>query len=117
MELNGDSKLLRIFIGEIDKLGTQPLYEAIVFAARKEGMAGATVLKGIMSYGATSNVHTAKLIDVSEDLPVVVEIVDREEKVNAFMNIVCPMMENAGCGGLITIEKAGVLYYKPRPKK
>jgi PII-like signaling protein len=117
MELTNDSKLLRIFIGEIDKIGHQPLYEAIVFAARKEGLAGATVLKGIMSYGATSNVHTAKIIDISEDLPIVVEIVDLEEKINAFMNIVCPLMEKAGCGGLITIEKAGVLYYNPRHKK
>lgn len=117
MELNGDSKLLRIFVGEIDKIGHQPLYEAIVFAARKEGLAGATVLKGIMSYGATSHVHTAKLIDVSEDLPIVIEIIDHHEKINAFVEVASALLEKAGCGGLITIEKAGMLYYKPRPKK
>ncbi|MBX5439790.1 MAG: DUF190 domain-containing protein [Thermoflavifilum sp.] len=110
--LNGDSKLLRIFIGEIDKLGRQPLYEAILFAARKQGMAGCTVLRGIMSFGAGTVVHTAKWIDISEDLPIVVEIVDKEEKINAFLPVLQEMMEKAGCGGLITIEKAQVLYYR-----
>ncbi|SFV36061.1 DUF190 domain-containing protein [Thermoflavifilum thermophilum] len=110
--LNGESKLLRIFIGEIDKLGKQPLYQAILFAARKQGMAGCTVLRGIMSFGAGSKVHTAKWIDVSEDLPIVVEIVDKEEKINAFLPALHEMMEKAGCGGLITIEKAQVLYYR-----
>jgi uncharacterized protein len=112
MKLDPESKLLRIFIGEIDKVGHQPLYEAIVFAARKQGMAGATVLKGIMSFGASSRVHTAKLIDISEDLPIVVEIVDEEEKINAFVPMVSNLLEQAACGGLITVEKAFVLYYK-----
>jgi PII-like signaling protein len=117
MKLDQDSKLLRIFIGEIDKIGHQPLYEAIVFAARKEGLAGATVIKGVMSYGASTKVHTAKLIDISEDLPIIVEIVDEEEKINDFLPTVNQLMEKAACGGLITIEKAFVLYYKHRPKK
>jgi uncharacterized protein len=117
MELNSDSKLLRIFIGEIDKLGHQPLYEAILFAARKQNMAGCSVFRGIMSFGASSIVHTAKLIDISEDLPVIVEIVDHEEKITAFTNLANDMLEQAGCGGLITIEKATVLYYKHRRKK
>ena len=117
MELNGDSKLLRIFIGEMDKIGHQPLYEIILFEAKKRGLAGCTVLRGIMSFGASTTVHTAKLIDISVDLPIVIEIVDREEKVNAFVDTVDLLMEKAACGGLITIEKAGVLYYKPRPKK
>jgi uncharacterized protein len=117
MELPTDSKLLRIFIGEIDKIGHQPLYEAILFAAKKQEMAGCTVLRGIMSFGASSKVHTAKLIDISVDLPIVIEIVDTEEKVNAFVNIADALMEKAGCGGLITIEKAGVLYYKPGAKR
>ncbi|MCL6525011.1 MAG: DUF190 domain-containing protein [Thermoflavifilum sp.] len=115
-DLNGDSKLLRIFIGERDKLGHQPLYEAILFAARKHGMAGCTVLRGIMSFGAGTVVHTVKLIDISEDLPIVVEIVDKEDKINAFMPILHEMMEKANCGGLITIEKAYVLYYSHRKK-
>lgn len=117
MELNADSKLLRIFIGEIDKVGHQPLYEAILFAAKKEGLAGCTVLRGIMSFGASTRVHTAKLIEISEDLPIIIEIVDHEEKVNAFAGTVDALMQKAACGGLITIEKANVLYYKPRPKK
>lgn len=112
--MDTDSRLLRIFIGEMDKVGHQPLYEAIVFAARKQGMAGATVIKGIMSYGASTRVHTAKLIDISEDLPIIVEIVDEEEKINAFVPLVSQLLEQAGCGGLVTIEKAFVLYYKHR---
>ncbi|HVB04079.1 MAG TPA: DUF190 domain-containing protein [Chitinophagaceae bacterium] len=116
MELNSDSRLLRIFIGESDKTGHQPLYEAILFAARRSGMAGCTVIRGIMSFGASTVVHTAKFIDVSTDLPVIVEIVDLEEKINGFVIIVNEMMEKAGRGGLITVEKAGVLYYKHRRK-
>jgi PII-like signaling protein len=117
MELHADSKLLRIFIGEIDKVGHQPLYEAILFAAKKEGLAGCTVWRGIMSFGPSTRVHSAKLIDISEDLPIIIEIVDQEEKVNAFTEIVDAFLQKAACGGLITIEKASVLYYKPRPKK
>lgn len=117
MELSRDSKLLRIFIGSIDKIRHQPLYEAIVFAARKNGLAGATVIKGVMSYGASTLVHTAKLIDISEDMPVIVEIVDHEARINDFVGIVSDMMEEANCGGLITLEKAEVLYYKPTRKK
>jgi PII-like signaling protein len=116
MELNGDSKLLRIFIGEIDKIGRQPLYEVILRAAKDKGLAGCTVLRGIMSFGASSRVHTARLIDISQDLPIVVEIIDKEEKINAFVDIAGQLLEKAACGGLITIEKAGVLYYKPGHK-
>jgi len=116
MELNGDSKLLRIFIGENDKIGHQLLYESILRAAKENGLAGCTVLRGIMSYGASSRVHTARLIDISQDLPIVVEIIDKEEKINAFLDIAGGLLEKAACGGLITIEKAGVLYYKPGPK-
>lgn len=116
MELNGNSKLLRIFVGEIDKLGHQPLYEALLFAARREGMAGCTVMRGMMSFGASTVVHTAKWIDISADLPVIVEIVDYEEKIHAFVKTASEMLERAGCGGLITIEKAEVLYYKHKRK-
>ncbi|MBS1747277.1 MAG: DUF190 domain-containing protein [Bacteroidetes bacterium] len=112
MELKYDSKLLRIFIGESDKVGHQPLYSAILFAARKQGLAGCSVLRGIMSFGASTRVHTAKWIEISEDLPIVVEIIDHEEKINAFAHLVDEMLEKAGCGGLMTIEKAGVLYYR-----
>lgn len=116
MELNADSKLLRIFIGESDKIAHQPLYETLLFAARKNGLAGCTVMRGIMSFGASTRVHTARLIDISQDLPIIVEIVDQEEKINGFVEIADALMEQAACGGMITIEKAGVLYYKSRPK-
>lgn len=112
--LNEDSKLLRIFIGDADQLNHTPLYEAILLEAKKRGLAGGTVLKGIMSYGASSRVHTVKLLDLSTDLPITVEIVDQEDKIRAFIEVVGSMIEKAGCGGLITVEKAEVAYYKPK---
>ena len=114
MELQGRSKLLRIFVGEVDKIGHQLLYEAILLAARERGLAGATVLKGIMSYGASSRIHVARLIELSEDLPIVVEIVDHEEKIDSFIPVVNDLFEKCGRGGLITVEKVDVLYYKPK---
>lgn len=112
IHLNPDSKLLRIFIGENDKVDHRPLYEVLLFAAKKQGLAGSTVLRGIMGYGARTQVHTAKLIDISQDLPIVVEIVDHENKINTFLKTVNELMDKAGCGGLVTLEKAQVLYYK-----
>lgn len=112
MEKDMNAKLLRIFIGESDKAGNRPLYEAIVYEAKKQGLAGATVLKGVMGYGANSRVHTAKLFDISVDLPMVVEIVDSEEKIRAFTLIVEQLFESTRSGGLITIEKAEVIRYK-----
>jgi PII-like signaling protein len=117
MELSADSKLLRVFVGEIDKIDHQPLYEAILLAAKKEGLAGCTVLRGIMSYGASSRVHTSKLIEISEDLPIIIEIVDEEDRITAFVQKIDQLLDQAGCGGLITIEKAAVLQYKPKKKK
>jgi PII-like signaling protein len=114
MELQGRSKLLRIFVGEVDKIGHQLLYEAILLAAREKGLAGGTVLKGIMSYGASSRIHVARLIELSEDLPIVVEIVDQEEKIDSFISIVNDLFDKCGRGGLITVEKVDVLYYKPK---
>ena len=114
MQLDGQSTLLRIFTGEIDKIGHTPLYEAIVKAARTAGIAGATVLRGIMSFGASSRIHTAKLIDISEDLPIVIEIVDKEDKINSFLPAVNDLMQKCGRGGLITLEKVQVLYYQAR---
>jgi len=112
LELERDSKLLRIFIGEADKLGHRPLYEAIVYAAKGQGIAGATVLRGILSYGASSRIHTAKLLDLSFDLPIVVEIVDHAEKIERLLETIGPMIEEAGCGALVTTEKAEVISYK-----
>lgn len=113
-ELTRDSKLLRIFIGEADKFGHQPLYEALVYSAKKQGIAGATVLRGILSYGASSRIHTAKLLDLSFDLPIVVEIVDHSDKIQGFLETADQMIEQARCGALITVEKAEVIYYKAK---
>jgi PII-like signaling protein len=112
MELRGEAKLLRIFLGSQDKVNGKPLYEEIVFAAKKQGLAGATVLKGVMGYGANSLIHTTKILDISDEIPVVVEIIDEEEKISNFINTINPYFENSKYGGLITTEKVGVLYYK-----
>jgi uncharacterized protein len=108
MELPEDALLLRIFIGESDRYRRQPLYEAIVMKAREMQMAGATVLRGPMGFGASSRIHTAKIIQLSMDLPLVIEIVDTEEKINSFLPILDEMMS----GGLVTLEKARVIRYK-----
>jgi PII-like signaling protein len=113
MKLSGDGKLLRIFLGESDMQGHKPLYEIIVRAARTEGLAGATVLRGVEGYGADSRViHTAKILRLSEDLPIVIELVDSEEKIRKFLPIVDELFEQTGCGGMMTIEKAEVIRYK-----
>lgn len=104
-----DALLLRIFIGESDRFGGKPLYEAIVLKAREVHMAGATVLRGPMGFGRTSTLHTAKILRLSMDLPLVIEIVDTEEKINAFL----PALEEMMSGGLITLEKVKVLYCSP----
>jgi hypothetical protein len=114
MELERDSKLLRIFIGELDKSHHIPLYEALVLAAKQQGIAGATVIRGILSYGATSRIHTAKLLDLSHDLPIIVEIVDRAEKIEQFLEVANMLIEAADCGALITIEKAEVIQYRSK---
>jgi hypothetical protein len=108
MKLSGEGKLLRIFIGESDKWEGQPLYEAIVHLARREGMSGATVLKGIMGFGRNSHLHTAKLLRLSEDLPVLIEIVDSEEKINRLL----PKLDNMVKDGLMTLEKVQVILYR-----
>ena len=112
MKLSGNGKLLRIFIGEADSLRHRPLYEALILAAREAGLAGATATRGIAGFGAVSRVlHTSKVLRLSEDLPVVVEIVDEEEKLRAFLPRVDAMFAEAGCGGLVTIEHAEVITY------
>lgn len=112
MENNPNAKLLRIFIGESDKFKNQPLYETFVFEAKKQGLSGATVIRGIMGFGANSKIHSAKLFDISTDLPVVIEIVDIEEKIINFVKIVEQLFEESKSGGLVTIEKADVIRYK-----
>jgi PII-like signaling protein len=111
MKLTGEGKLLRIFIGEDDHHHGKPLFEAIVLAARSNGLAGASVIRGVESYGASSRIHTAKILRLSEDLPVVIEIVDTEEKIQAFLPILDVMLEEADCGGLVTLERVEVIKY------
>ncbi len=111
MKLEGEGKLLRVFIGESDRVDGRPLYERIVLAAREQGLAGATVLRGLEGFGARSLIHTAKIVRLSEDLPVVVELVDTPEKIQAFLPVVEAMFERGGCGGLITVERAEIIRY------
>ena len=113
MKLEGDGKLLRIFLGESDRVDGRMMYEAIVRAARESGLAGATVLRGVEGFGAKSRIHTAKILRLSEDLPIIVEIVDTEEKIQAFMPVVDGLFKRSGGGGLMTLEKAEVIRYTP----
>ncbi|OIR15002.1 hypothetical protein GALL_41200 [mine drainage metagenome] len=108
MQLPRDSVLLRIFIGESDRCGGKPLYEAIVLKARELGLAGATVLRSPMGFGAASHLHTAKILRLSDDLPMVIEIVDTDERIQAFLPVLEPMVG----GGLVTLEKVQVLHYR-----
>jgi uncharacterized protein len=112
MHLPEDAVLLRIFIGESDRYQLRPLYEAIVLRARELELAGATVLRGPMGFGKSSHLHTAKILRLSMDLPIVIEIVDCEEKVNAFLPVLDEMMG----GGLVTLERAKVIRYEGRGK-
>jgi PII-like signaling protein len=108
MTLSGEAKLVRIFIGESDQWEGRPLYEALVHRAHEEGLAGATVLKGIEGYGAGSVVHTTRILRLSQDLPIVVEIVDSAEKVDNFLEIVAEMVQE----GLVTSERVEILRYQ-----
>lgn len=107
MKIPKQAQLLRIFIGEDDKTDGRPLYEAIVLKAREMQIAGATVLRGAMGFGHSSRLHTMKILRLSEDLPLVIEIVDSEEKIGAFL----PVLETIMTSGLITLEKVQVLQY------
>jgi PII-like signaling protein len=108
MQLPEDAVLLRIYVGESDRWQHQPLYEAIVLKARELHLAGATVLRGPMGFGAASRIHTAKILRLSMDLPIVIEIVDTDEKVQALLPFLDEMMD----GGLVTLEKIKVIHYR-----
>ena len=108
MKLPSEAFLLRIFIGESDKADGKPLYEVVVEEARKRGMAGATVLRGFLGFGANSRIHTSKVLRLSEDLPVVVEIVDAEDKIEAFL----PELDKMIKEGLVTLEDIKVIAYR-----
>lgn len=113
IELPEESVLLRIFISELDRYHDKPLYEALVLKAREVGFAGATVLRGPLGFGHTSRIHSTKILRLSDDLPLVVEIVETQQKIDAFLPVLDEMMES----GLVTIEKARVLRYGPNPTK
>jgi uncharacterized protein len=108
MQIPHEAVLLRILIGESDRREHKPLYEAIVLKARELHLAGATVVRGAMGFGKSSRLHTAKILRLSMDLPLVIEIVDSEEKIHAFL----PMLDSMMGGGLITLEKVNVIQYR-----
>ena len=110
MQVPRDAVLLRIFIGEDDRHQHMPLYEAIVLKAREQHLAGATVLRGPLGFGHSSRLHTTKVLRLSEDLPVIIEVVDSEEKIEAFLKLLDGMMAS----GLVTLEKVKVLQYGAR---
>jgi PII-like signaling protein len=112
MQIPEDAVLLRIFIGESDRWEHKPLYEAIVLKAREMHLGGATVIRGPMGYGKTSRLHTAKIMNLSCDLPLIIEIVDSEAKINEFL----PVLDGMIKGGLVTLEKVKVLHYRGEAK-
>jgi len=113
MKLPSEAELLRIFIGEADRYEGKPLYEAIVHLARKNGMAGATVLRGLMGFGADSRMHTAKILRLSEDLPIVIEIVDKPERIQEILPEIDKMIQE----GMVTLEEIKVIAYRHNSQK
>jgi len=114
MKPTGIGKLLRVFIGESDRSGHRPLFEVIVRTAKERGLAGATVLRGVEGFGANSRqIHTAKILRLSEDLPVIVEIVDTEASIRAFLPELDELIERSGGGAMVTLEQVEVLHYGP----
>jgi uncharacterized protein len=111
MKESGESKLLRVFLGESEKHKGVPVYEKIVLSAKEHRLAGATVIRGVMGYGRNSIIHTSKLLALSEDMPIIVEIVDEIEKVEKFIPFLNEIFENSNCAGLITLEKVEVIKY------
>jgi len=107
MSIPEDEYLLRIFVGESDRAGHHPLYEAIVLKARESGLKGATVLRGVMGFGRHSIIHTTKILRLSEDMPMVIEIVDRMEKIEQFI----PLLEEMMSDGLVTLERVRIIHY------
>ena len=117
MENNAEVFALRIFIGSTDQYDQTPLYEYIVFQAKKKDIAGATVTKGIMGFGASSVIHSYKFWEVSDKVPLVVELIDEENKLLSFYETIRPQLESMKYGCLVTMEKVRVLLYKTGEKK
>ena len=116
METRDEAKLLRIFVSSTDKFKHAPLYEVVVFAAKRYGIAGATVLKGFMGFGASSVVHSQKLWEITEKLPLVIEIVDEAARIDGFVETILPYFEKIPKGGLITLEKVNIVLHKSGTK-
>ncbi len=114
---NSKSSMLRIYMGNTDKINGVPLYETIVYAAKRKCMAGATVLKGVMGFGANSVVHTNKVFAISEDLPMVVEIMNTDERIDTFIEVIKPYLENPKFGMLITRQAVDVIHYSHTKNK
>jgi uncharacterized protein len=112
MKIEGEGKLLRLFLGESDRWDGKPLYEAIVRRARAEGMAGATVLRGIEGFGASSHMHTQRLLELSSDLPIVVELVDTQDKIDRIL----PILDEMVGDGMMTLETVHIVTYRGTPK-
>ena len=112
MEAQSEAKLLRIFIGEADKLRHVPLYEVIVREAKAAGLAGATAWRGVTGFGPSTRIRTAKILDLSADMPMVIEITDEESKIVAFLPVLDRLFEESSGGGLITLEKVRIIRYR-----
>lgn len=112
MVLEGEAKKLKIITGESDRVYQRPLFEAIVFAAKKYKMAGVTVSKGLISYGASSIISNSKVFTLSDEQPVIIELIDRPERISSFSEIASKLIEKASCGGIICIEDVEVILYK-----
>ena len=114
--MTGKAKLLRAFIGESDRVEGRPLHEAILHAAQAQGIVGVTVLRGVESYGASAKLHTARVLRLSEDLPLVIEIVDSEEQIAEMVKVLDNLLEKSGSGGLITLEAVEVIRHLPKKR-
>jgi uncharacterized protein len=112
METRGEARILKIFISSTDKFKYLPLYEVVVYAAKRYGLAGATVIKGFMGFGSSSVIHSQKFWEVTEKLPIVIEIVDQADKIDGFVETILPYFEKLPKGGLITVEKATIVLHK-----
>ena len=108
MKIEGEGQLLRIFVGESDRWHGRPLHEAILLAAREKGLAGCTIVRGMAGFGANSHIHTVKILRLSEDLPIVIEIVDKPERILEFL----PKLDEMVTDGMVTLEKVNVLIYR-----
>jgi uncharacterized protein len=116
MDIKSEANILKIYIGESDRINGRPLYEEIVFEARKAGLAGATVCKGQLSFGASHSIHTMKIFALSSDLPMVIEIIDNRNNLEKFLPALYQMIDDSKKGGLVTMQPLEVLYYKKGQK-